>query len=616
MAEVLASPENEELTAEQVAERVINTLDKYRSDVRLARESLANFEVKGPIGVDLETADADQLFTYGPRFVRIGGLINAQGGIGTGSDMTELVAKLGQAEEIYAHNWFTFDGLALARYHGLDWEKISAKVVDTEPLARQAHPPRSRTHGSADEYTLDAVAERLGVPGKTADLKSLKRAYGAYDSIPLDAPEYHEYLRGDLRASQAIRHRLPQDAYTRREHRIMTMFGRMTLNGFKVDVDLLNERNQQGEARKQAALEELHEAHGLPLGREVMRGRGKAKRPVYEPFSSPLATTEGIVWLAGVWRRFGRRRPPLTPGGELSTAADALNAVALDPRCPAELVKIIELMSIVTTTRTVYGTALTYLTEDGRVHPSVSMRQASGRASITKPGMTVFGKRGGRHVEREIFVADEGHVIITCDASQVDMRAIAAHSQDRAYMALFAPGRDAHQEIADMLGISRDDAKARGHGWNYGLGANAMIRDGADPQVVYRFIHGMESRFPRLIAWREHVRAIGSRGDLLNNGFGRMMRCDPKAAYTMAPALMGQGCTRDLVCESLLRLPESYWPYLRTFVHDEVVMSVPEDKADHILSVVRDAFTSEWRGVPILCDTAGPAANWGAVSHK
>lgn len=570
----------------------------------------------GPVGVDLETASADELFTYGPRFVRIGGLINGNDQTATGHDMESLVAKLNQADVIYAHNWFTFDGLALARYHGLDWEAVSAKVVDTEPLARQAHPPRSRTHGSADEYTLDAVAARLDVPGKTADLKGLKKTYGAYDAIPLDAPEYHAYLRGDLRASKAIYTRLPQDDYTAREHKILTMFGRMTLNGFKVDKPLLRERYEAGESRKRAALEELHDAYDLPLGREVMRGRGKAKRPVYEPFQSPLATNEGIVWLAGIWRRFGRRRPPMTPGGELSTAAEALGAVASDPRCPPELSKIIELMSIVTTTRTVYGTAMTYMTDEGRVHPSVSMRQASGRASITKPGMTVYGKRGERWREREIFIADEGHVIITCDASQVDMRAIAGHSQDRAYMALFEPGRDAHQEIADMLGITRDQAKARGHGWNYGLGAPAMIRDGADPEVVYRFVHGMESRFPRLIQWREHVRAIGSRGDLLNNGFGRLMRCDPKAAFTMAPALMGQGCTRDLVCESLLRLPQSYWQYLRTFVHDEVVMSVPEDRAEEILEVVRDAFTSMWRGVPILCDTAGPAKNWGAVSHK
>lgn len=616
MAELLADPANEQLTAEQVAQRVINTLDKHRSDVRLREESLESFQVKGAVGVDLETASADQLFTYGPRFVRIGGLINDNDETATGHDMAALVDKLNQAETIYAHNWFTFDGLALAKYHGLDWEKISAKVVDTEPLARQAHPPRSRHHGSLDEYTLDAVAARLGVPGKTADLKSLKKTYGAYDAIPLDAPEYHEYLRGDLRAVKHVHFRLPRDSYTRREHRVLTMFGRMTLNGFKVDTDLLHERVQQGEERKSAALTELHETHGLPLGREVMRGRGKAKKPVYEPFQSPLSTTEGIVWLAGVWRRFGRRRPPLTPGGELSTAADALSVVAQDPRCPPELAKIIELMAIVTTTRTVYGTAAKFLTNEGRVHPSISMRQASGRASVTNPGMTVFGKRGGRHVEREIFVADEDQVIITCDASQCDMRAIAAHCQDPAYMALFEPGRDAHQEIADMLGLTREQAKARGHGWNYGLGANAMIRDGADPQVVYRFIHGMEERFPRLMAWREWVRAKGGRGELLDNGFGRMMACDPKAAFTMAPALVGQGCTRDLVCESLLRLPESYWPYLRTFVHDEIVMSVPADRAEEILGVVRDAFTYEWRKVPILCDTAGPAANWGAVSHK
>lgn len=280
---VLEDVENADRTPDEVAQRVITMLDKHRSDLRLEQENLKDFPVKGPVGVDLETASADQLFTYGKKFARIGGLINGNGVMATGVNMAALVKKLNEAEQIYAHNWFGFDGLILARYYGLDWEAVSAKVTDTEPLSRQAHPPRSRMHGSVDEYTLDAVAQRLEVPGKTSDLRSLKRAYKAYDAIPLDDPEYHEYLRGDLRAVKAVYERLPQDDYTRREHRILTMFGRMTLNGFKVDVDLLRERQQQGEARKDTALEELHDTYGLPLGRTVMRGRGKAKKEVYEP---------------------------------------------------------------------------------------------------------------------------------------------------------------------------------------------------------------------------------------------------------------------------------------------------------------------------------------------
>jgi P4 family phage/plasmid primase-like protien len=570
----------------------------------------------GPIGFDLEGADADKLFTYGPGFIRIGGLINAKGETATGKDIGALVAKLNEADAVYGHNILGFDGLALAYYHGLDWGAFCAKATDTDPLSRAAHPPRSRVHGSIDDYDLNHVAERYGVVGKTDNLARLKKIHGGYDQIPLDDHDYHAYLVGDVQASQHIRNVLPENDYTRREHKILAMMGRMTLNGFKVDRELLEQRYTEGQERKAAALEELHDTAGLPLGKMVMRGRGAAKREVFEPSKSPLATTEGNAWVKNLWQEHGVTRPPRTEQGHLSTKAEEMRKIASHPKCPPELAHLLSLMEIVTTTRTVYQTAKTYLSDDGRVHPVVSMRQASGRASVTKPGMTVYGKHAGKHVERAIFIPDDGHVLITCDASQVDMRAIAGHCQDPAYMALFEPGRDAHQEIADLLGISRQDAKARGHGWNYGLGANAMIRDGADPEIVYAFVNGMKERFPRLIEWREEVRERGGRGELLDNGFGRLMRCDPKQAYTVAPALMGQGGARDLVCDALLRLPEAYWPYLRTFVHDEIVMSVPEEQAEEIKTVVKAAFTTTWQNVPILADTTGPARDWGEASAK
>jgi phage/plasmid-associated DNA primase len=578
--------------------------------------SLSAFDVSGDVGFDLETGAAEELFTHGPEFTRIGGLINERGETVTTDDIATLVEKINEADSVYGHNILGFDGLALAYWHGMDWDAFCAKATDTDPLSRAAFPPRSRTHGSADAYDLNHVAERYGVVGKTDDLARLKRIHGGYDQIPKADPDYNSYLVGDVRASQHIRKVLPENDYTQREHTIAAMMGRMTLNGFKVDRELLHERYTEGQAKKKAAEERLSDEFGLPLGREVTKGRGSAKHAEFEMFSSPLATTEGGAWLKELWGTYGVTRPPRTQKGALSTKAVEMEKISQHPKCPPELKAILGLMGIVTTTRTVYATAMKFLAADGRVHPFVSMKQASGRASITNPGMTVYGKHDGKHVERAIFVPDEGEVLITCDASQVDMRAIAGHCQDQAYMALFEPGRDAHQEIANLLGISRQDAKARGHGWNYGLGANAMIRDGADPEIVYAFVNGMQERFPGLIEWREEIREKGGRGELLDNGFGRMMRCDPQQAYTVAPALMGQGGARDLVCDALLRLPREYWPYLRTFVHDEIVMSVPEDRAEEIMGTVKDAFTTVWKGVPILADTTGPAGDWGSASEK
>jgi hypothetical protein len=576
------------------------------------------------VRADLETAEASRLYLE-PRgeFIRLAGIIGPNGEPQIAS-VADVAAMLDIADRVDGHNFAGFDGPALAWHHPelVRWDELAPKIRDTELIARQVKPPRSREAGhSADRYGLDVVASELGVAGKTDDLGRLARRYGGYGKIPQDNQEYIDYLCGDLRATAAVSDALmpyyDSDPYLPREHLLAQLAGQMSLNGFRVDTELLAGRKAGVEQAKADAVRALHDGWDLPLGKTVTRGRGEGKHEEFEEFLSPLASDPGKAWLAAQFERYQVPDPPRTPKSrDLATGADVLRPIMNDEHCPAGLREMLGLMETVTTARTVYQTAAECLAPDGRVHPFVSFRQASGRWSVTNPGLTVFGKRGGKHVERDIFIADEGHVILSCDLSQVDMRAMAGHSQDRGYMAMFDPGKDAHAEIGAQVGLSRQDAKAIGHGWNYGLGPARMIRNGLDPEKVYGFVNGMEARFPALIAWREVIREMGKAGQVLDNGFGRRMMADPARAYTVAPALMGQGGARDIMCESLLRLPRELWPFLRVMVHDEIVLSVPAWAAEEIGHIISGAMTWVWRDVPILCDLSKPGRSWGSVSDK
>jgi hypothetical protein len=588
----------------------------------------------GPVlGFDLETGEAGKLFTYTPHdetgFVRLAG-VTGPSGANMITGVPQLLAMLNVAGRAYGHNVLGFDGLALARWAGADWDWFCDRAVDTELIARQAYPPRSRESGtSADKLGLDAVAALLGLPGKTDELSRLARQHGGYDLIPLDDPEYLAYLGGDLDATRGVAGQLlrhyDEDAYLPREHELARIAGHMALNGLAVDIPLLEQRYEAGEQRRRDALQALHDGWGLPLGRTVLRGRGGKRHEETEGFTAPLATGEGRAWLAAQWERYQIPAPPLTAKGLLAIGSDELAVIARDPDCPPDLRAMLALMNIVTTTRSVYQTAKAWLCPDGKVHPKISFRQASGRWSVTDPGLTVFGKHEGRHVERDIFTASPGRVLMSFDLEQVDMRAIAGHSQDRAYMALFEPGRDAHSEIAarvfgeaprDAKGRHpmRQPAKARGHGWNYGMGPDRMIRDGVDPDMAYGFDNGMKAAFPVLCDWREGIRAIAAAGGILDNGFGRRMRADPRHAHTVAPALMGQGGARDIMGECLLRTDPALRRYMVLQVHDEVILDIDAADAEEAAAEVRRAMTWTWRDVPILCDQAGPGQSWGELS--
>ncbi len=588
-------------------------------------------------GLDLETRGREWL-----RWVRPEPFISVVGhGDSVDASPEALCARLRAGGIAVGHNLLGYDMLALERHTGLRIEEVYGRVRDTQLQAWLADPPTSaqtKTGPGFKSYSLDAVSERvLGESkderGKQLALeyapKNLKDASGRYamihgervdldrplspkqreslgwESIDPSDPRYRAYCADDVQRAMRIHKALPWTPYMEREMKVQAIMARITLNGFRVDEDLLSARVRAGEERKAGALRRLESEFGLPAGAK-----------------SPLATNAGKEWLKGVYERFGVTRPPLTPKGGLATSVEALRAIGEHPRCPAELKEIITLMGVVTSARTIYQTISDHVL-GGRVHPSIWPRQASGRWSMTEPGLTVIGKNGDLSTEREVFLPEPGEKIVCFDLGQADMRILAAHSQDPNYIELFGPGRDAHSEIATAIFGSvefRSKAKPIGHGANYGMQEAALITAGHDPQLVRTFFKVRAEKFPRLLKWTDEVREIGAAGELLDNGFGRPMRVEPGQAFTQAPAQIGQGGTRDMMAEGLLEIAErapEVLPMLRAVVHDEVVLSVPERDVEEISRIVVDCLQRDWApegaSIPVHfpADCTAPGLNWG-----
>jgi hypothetical protein len=543
---------------------------------------------EGVLALDIETASQEEMWSRGPEFVR---LVGYQKGdrISVSPDPWELVGEIAKARLVIGHNVMAFDLVAYAKEYGIDLRAMvdAGQVLDTKLTAILNNPPTpGMKQGQIEKaYSLDALGASILGQTKTGDLKALAAEFGGYDAIPVDDIRYVRYLVGDVDLTARLAGSLRTSPYIRREHRVAAIAAQMRMNGFKINSPEVDRRVEVNRAERARRLAELAERYGLPTTKKD----GK-------PSKSPHATAEGKAAIARAFADLGVDLPP-TPSGEPGFGKVALEQVAEEFAGNAEVMALVELVGGLNGVRTVYETLAQY-TINGRVHPEVGMFQASGRWSTTKPGLTVLGKRGGKYREREVLLADEGHVIISADLSQVDARALAALSQDPAYIAMFAPGLDLHKEIARRIWgdeSRREDAKALGHGWNYGLGINGMMRNAkVDEETARRFDRGMREQFPRLVEWRESVRAAGESGEMLDNGFGRMLRVDPARAFTQSPALMGQACARDLATTGLLRLPHEVLPMLRAFVHDEVVMSVPIADVEEVERVVLDALSFDW----------------------
>lgn len=567
---------------------------------------------------DIETADAEKMWVggYDDEFVRLNGYQGGEDEPVTTVDTDVLVETLVRADEIIGHNIIGFDLMALAKNHDAPFEELTDKAMDTLIVARQVDPPAAKGMPKG-YYSLDTLAKRLGVDGKSDDLKALSKEFGGFDKIPADDARYVEYLEGDLNASRQVYDKLKSefdnDPYIKREHQVQSRMARVTLEGFKVDVEELETRLETQRIRKGENLQRLSDEYGVPL---VRVKEFKTKAPVTTPVKSPLATREGKDAVIRALKDAGASIYPKTENtGDLSTNKDRMNAMLEFYKDPARIDSynegerkkisggspvdfssleieriedIVKLVTSVTGERTVYQTIKDNLTAEGRVHPRIFPEQASGRWSVTKPGLTVLGKRGGKHYERGVLIADEGCVLRTYDLDQVDARAIAAHSNDTEYMKNFEPGMDLHTNNAMMAfgradGEWRDRAKILGHGFNYGLQPKgAAAQTGMPLDIAEKFHEAMAATYWRMEEWKKQIRDKGGRGELLDNGFGRKMRCNPERAFTQAPALVGQGATRDIIAQGILNLPAYIVPMVRAVIHDEIVFNIPVEMVDQV----------------------------------
>jgi hypothetical protein len=593
---------------------------------------------------DLETGDAADLYRADPAsYVRIGATASDDGPVQayTPGD-SEYVAQavhddIWRGRTITGHNIMAFDLPALVRAEVLTMTAVhelaaDGRVFDALIAARHLDPPMARDKGvDADrKYDLGTLAAKYRLGEKLTEVShGLEKKYGGWGEIPIDvndpdpdraedASRFIGYMTRDVEVSrdlhgfllQAMGGTVPE--YVVREHKVAALASQITHNGFLVDQALLTERVTEIQQTKERALAYLHARFGVPLA----DGKGNA-------YKSPLATKGGKEAIGNALLALGVPEKALwrTPTSkDLQLSADAMRFYGREyGQNSPDLRKLCTAVYRIVSARSVYETIQNNMMPDGRVHPRVSFKQATGRWSLTSPGLTVLGKRGGRHVERAVLLPDPGEVIIAADLSQVDMRAVAGLSQDQAYIEMLK-SEDPHSELAITLFGSkdyRDEAKATGHGWNYGESLQRIARDNdIDPKIVMQFDQSMRDRFPRLVEWREEVRALAGSGALLDNGFGRMMRPDPQRAHTQGPALMGQGAARDIMMTGLLRLPGEILPMLRAQVHDEIVLSVPADRAEEIGRAVVEALSFEWRGVPITADVSRPGTDWSKVYEK
>ncbi len=373
-------------------------------------------------------------------------------------------------------------------------------------------------------------------------------------------------------------------------------------------------------------------------------------RQLSEEFAGQMAAMESEIYsLAG--RTFNINSPPQlrqvlfdelklpplskTPGGELSTAQDVLEALAPKHPLPALLLRHRQLGKL-------KGTYLDALPElvhpgDGRIHASFNQGiAATGRLSSSDPNLQNIPVRTeeGRQIRQAFVAGRPGWSLLTADYSQIELRILAHYSDDPALKRAFDEDHDIHRAVAARIfGVEesavdesqRRVAKTVNFGVIYGLSPFGLAaRLGITQAEAGTFIDayfqeyaGVDRFITRSLEEamaRGRVETIlGRRRPIvgIKSATGRVRNASERAAVN---AII-QGSAADLIKRAMIRIDRELRDRrsparMLLQIHDELVFEAPDADLDGLAELVRREMIGALDlSVPLKVDLyAGP--NW------
>jgi DNA polymerase I len=388
------------------------------------------------------------------------------------------------------------------------------------------------------------------------------------------------------------------------------------LAGVKVDVTLLAAMSREME-RKIADL--THEIHALAGGEFNI--------------NSPVQLREILFDRLGL--RSGRKTAKTRAA---STAEEVLEELALVHELPRRILDYRAVQKLKST----YVDALPQLVnpETGRIHAQLNQTvAATGRISSSDPNLQNIPIRTpeGRRI-REAFVAEPGHLLLSADYSQIELRILAHLSQDMTLMDAFRRGEDIHDRTArEVFGpfspLAPDEQRRRSKMVNYALlygkTAFTLATDiGISRKEAEAFIAAYFARYPGVGRFIEETKASARETGVVRTLLGRLrrlpdinsrnfqVRMEAERQAVNAPV---QGSAADLIKRAMLDIHrELRTRALRTRlvlqIHDELLLETPEPEAE----AARELVTRLMEGalvldVPLVVD-ARLGRNW-AEAH-
>ncbi|MCB1682295.1 MAG: DNA polymerase I [Alphaproteobacteria bacterium] len=483
--------------------------------------------------------------------------------------------------------------------------------------------------GSAHSHSLDNLANMLCGHKMIAyeEVAGKGKQQVTFDKVGLEAATNYaaEDAEVTLRLYTLLKPRVAREkmtfVYEKIERPLIPVIAEMELAGIKVDPKVLKKMSDEFGKSLMVLEEEIHALAGHPFN-----------------VASPRQVGDVL------FKEMGLKGGKKTKTGDWSTSVDVLEDLAAEGH--AIVKKILEFRQLAKLKSTYTDTLQDEINPaTGRVHTSYHLTGTStGRLASTDPNLQNIPIRTeeGRKI-REAFIAEDGHVLLSVDYSQIELRLAAQMAGVEALKDAFRHGADIHALTASQVfGIPleqvtpdiRRQAKAVNFGIIYGISGYGLARQLGIPVAdASEFIRRYLQRFQEISTFMENAKAEAKKNGFVHTLYGR--KCVIPGIKDKNPARARgaerqainaplQGTAADIIKIAMGRLPAALKKQgLKTRmllqVHDELIFEVPEAEIEKAQEIVQSMMENSFKinnidiTVPLIAE-AGSGKSW-AEAH-
>ncbi|MCH5242463.1 MAG: DNA polymerase I [Muribaculaceae bacterium] len=393
---------------------------------------------------------------------------------------------------------------------------------------------------------------------------------------------------------------------------LSSVLAEMEIAGVRLDVDALNDAAKQLEQRLNTLESEIFELAG-------------------EEFNVGSPSKVGEILFDKLQLDPKAKK---TKTGQYSTSEDVLEKVADKNPIVGKILEYRQLKKLLTTYLTALPASINPAT--GKVHTVYNQTvTATGRISSSAPNLQNIPVREdqGREIRRA-FIPDEGHLFLSADYSQIELRLVSDFAQDPTMLEAFRNGDDIHAITAakiyhknpeDVTADERRHAKTANFGILYGISAFGLAQRLGIPRSEAKYIiDNYFETFPTIKRYMHDSVENARENGYVSTKMGRKRRLPD--INSKNPVVRGygernainapiQGSAADIIKVAMVDIHREFREKgikskMIMQVHDELNFDVYPEELPVVQEIVTRCMEGAYKGDVTLTASSGVASNW------